>query len=310
MKKIILMVAIFSLVLVIFIYLKGISDDKRIIIKYNDSLKSGEFTNSVNLLASKENRKIIEKHENIKYTDTLELLKKAAVLSNVYEKEDYLKYIEKFSVEANLYKENTVVYNRLILLYKDSLNKVFKSNKMTGLMELDDRKEINLEVIDEEQFQKYLVWEEIWEGLKLLKKGEIKEAFRQVVGSEDPLGQAAWYTIDAMYSEKMNDIESIGYSLSQIPSDINMPLELKEIVEPMMKKYRRDISKIKSIEAASANPSEPEIGMTEDEVINILGEPKKRNITETASSTSEQWVYYSNYVYFENGIVTAIQTSR
>lgn len=53
----------------------------------------------------------------------------------------------------------------------------------------------------------------------------------------------------------------------------------------------------------------PEIGMTETEVIQTSwGLPEEKNRTETANGISEQWVYSDNrYVYFEDGVVTAIQ---
>lgn len=55
--------------------------------------------------------------------------------------------------------------------------------------------------------------------------------------------------------------------------------------------------------------SEPEIGMSETDVrMSSWGTPKETNKTETKFGTSEQWVYDDGkYIYFENGIVTAIQ---
>ena len=52
------------------------------------------------------------------------------------------------------------------------------------------------------------------------------------------------------------------------------------------------------------------IGMTEQEVIDqsSWGRPLGRNRTTTASGTREQWIYGGrNYLYFENGRLTAIQ---
>lgn len=53
----------------------------------------------------------------------------------------------------------------------------------------------------------------------------------------------------------------------------------------------------------------PAIGMTAEEVRNSTwGSPDKINTTITANTTYEQWCYSNNrYIYFENGIVTAIQ---
>lgn len=51
------------------------------------------------------------------------------------------------------------------------------------------------------------------------------------------------------------------------------------------------------------------IGMTKQQVLDSMwGEPQKINRTATAYGVSEQWVYPNgNYLYFENGRLTAIQ---
>lgn len=57
--------------------------------------------------------------------------------------------------------------------------------------------------------------------------------------------------------------------------------------------------------------SAPKIGMTKSEVLNSTwGSPKKKNITETAYGTHEQWVYANGYIYFDNGVVTSISKSE
>ena len=57
---------------------------------------------------------------------------------------------------------------------------------------------------------------------------------------------------------------------------------------------------------------DPSIGMTASEVeSSSWGKPEKKNITEYAWGTKEQWVYSNyRYVYLENGIVTSIQRSE
>lgn len=54
---------------------------------------------------------------------------------------------------------------------------------------------------------------------------------------------------------------------------------------------------------------DPEIGMTHDEVIeSTWGKPNDINKTTYEWGTTEQWCYYNRrYIYFENGLVTAIQ---
>lgn len=49
------------------------------------------------------------------------------------------------------------------------------------------------------------------------------------------------------------------------------------------------------------------IGMTKEMCKTAWGEPKKINETITSKSTTEQWVYDDNYLYFTNGVLTAIQ---
>lgn len=53
------------------------------------------------------------------------------------------------------------------------------------------------------------------------------------------------------------------------------------------------------------------VGMTAKQVLaSCWGKPERINTTILSSSRREQWVYGSQYVYVDNGIVTAIQTSR
>jgi len=55
----------------------------------------------------------------------------------------------------------------------------------------------------------------------------------------------------------------------------------------------------------------PEIGMTEEQVIDSTwGYPEKKNKTTTVNGTGEQWVYSCGYIYFDNGIVEAIQETN
>ena len=62
-------------------------------------------------------------------------------------------------------------------------------------------------------------------------------------------------------------------------------------------------------QAEESKNAEPEIGMTKSEVLNgAWGAPDKKNIDEYEWGIEEQWVYDGRgYVYFVNGIVTAIQ---
>jgi len=72
--------------------------------------------------------------------------------------------------------------------------------------------------------------------------------------------------------------------------------------------YQNNSNMVATIQAKLKLPL-PSIGMTKEEVKNSFwGSPQKINRTTTAYSVSEQWVYGNGrYVYFEDGIVTAIQ---
>lgn len=49
------------------------------------------------------------------------------------------------------------------------------------------------------------------------------------------------------------------------------------------------------------------IGMTKEMCDLSWGKPKSINETITSGKKSEQWVYSDNYLYFDNGILTAMQ---
>ena len=56
---------------------------------------------------------------------------------------------------------------------------------------------------------------------------------------------------------------------------------------------------------------EVRIGMTADQAREAWGPPQSMNTTVTKSGRSEQWVYgVGQYLYFENGVLTAIQQSH
>jgi hypothetical protein len=70
--------------------------------------------------------------------------------------------------------------------------------------------------------------------------------------------------------------------------------------------------KILAVDAARKKKPGVSIGMTAEEVKDRTswGSPNHVNRTITTNGTSEQWVYGSGYLYFNKGILTAIQTSN
>ena len=66
--------------------------------------------------------------------------------------------------------------------------------------------------------------------------------------------------------------------------------------------------KTQAQETAKRRNSGISIGMTSGQVLESnWGKPSKVNTTATAHTVREQWVYRSGYLYFENGILTAVQ---
>lgn len=72
--------------------------------------------------------------------------------------------------------------------------------------------------------------------------------------------------------------------------------------------HRAEIQKRHAAELAQRKKEGVSIGMTQDRVLqSSWGKPRKINRTTTLTREREQWVYDGGYLYFDNGILTAIQ---
>lgn len=121
-----------------------------------------------------------------------------------------------------------------------------------------------------------------------------------------------------LYLHALNDDESteeyLYYNLYDLNEQYSDTYEgpLKDEIELALKGFE---PKPKS--ELTTSPNNPTgtihdvfIGATQSEVIEIIGKPQKINKTENAFTVSEQWVYENGYIYFDNYIVTTIQSSR
>lgn len=70
----------------------------------------------------------------------------------------------------------------------------------------------------------------------------------------------------------------------------------------MIEKYGDDVGR-------KINSSQVWIGMSKEMLIDSRGYPEDKNITTGSWGKHEQWVYKDKYVYLEDGIVTATQSS-
>ena len=119
------------------------------------------------------------------------------------------------------------------------------------------------------------------------------------------------------------------YAKEEYKLNINIPLDKNgycELYNKEMLIYKK-INEEKEAEEAKKAKEEAEreakekerrkqqgvkIGMSKQEVLDSnWGKPIKKNITTTIYGTREQWVYENyNYLYFENGKLTSIQTNE
>jgi Na+-transporting NADH:ubiquinone oxidoreductase subunit NqrC len=95
----------------------------------------------------------------------------------------------------------------------------------------------------------------------------------------------------------------------------NAELECERIFEPKLAtaKAREAADARAAIESARRAKRPPaKIGMSKDGVLSSnWGKPIQVNTTTTADGVREQWVYGGRqYLYFENGVLTSIQTSK
>lgn len=115
----------------------------------------------------------------------------------------------------------------------------------------------------------------------------------------------------------MYDIDNGKYDLNNLDKDTVLAVDYSMFEKTLegIEKDKKDTKRQEAQLVEEAKRKEnlkgkkPQIGMTEDEVINSSwGNPKDINKTTTAYGTREQWVYSLNkYIYLDDGIVTAIQ---
>ena len=86
---------------------------------------------------------------------------------------------------------------------------------------------------------------------------------------------------------------------------------LAAVLEQCYKELEANNAKITAEQERVAKLPLPRIGMTQKQAeASRWGAPDSINSTMDASGVREQWVYGNNYLYFKNGRLTSIQTSR
>ena len=110
---------------------------------------------------------------------------------------------------------------------------------------------------------------------------------------------------------------SIKVGLSMLESSLNLSKSHVPNVEANeLHRLRGEVTKLAKEARDKETPAERaakrktgvRVGMSEQDVRDSSwGKPRSINRTSTAHGDSEQWVYNGNYLYFTNGVLTAIQ---
>ncbi len=108
--------------------------------------------------------------------------------------------------------------------------------------------------------------------------------------------------------------------LLQIESDKNNSIKsTQETIPPRKNRSRKKLTKTKQLNtipfgtspiiASQIRANKISLGMTTKHVILSWGKPQNINRSIGRWGVHEQWVYSNRYLYFENGILTSLQTS-
>ena len=123
--------------------------------------------------------------------------------------------------------------------------------------------------------------------------------------------------INDMYINKTPEL--ITYKVAIAERSGRMAAKMEEVFTEKEKatiaklaKEKKDrlIKKFGKENGEKINSGDYWIGMTKDMAIESLGNPETVNSTVGSWGINEQWVYYSLYLYFDNGVLTSYQSSN
>lgn len=119
------------------------------------------------------------------------------------------------------------------------------------------------------------------------------------------------------YGAIVRSIESVKFIPPELKTSVNALYKTavkkekyySQKDDEQVRKVTEEFNREEKIDHTTKNPKTVSIGMTQEEVLTEgWGRPIDINRTITANGTIEQWVYDGDkYLYFENGILTAIQ---
>ncbi|MGG6440505.1 hypothetical protein ABET52_13770 [Saccharococcus caldoxylosilyticus] len=144
-----------------------------------------------------------------------------------------------------------------------------------------------------------------------IKQNEIE----QLLSKKDDI--ALDKKLSLKYGAIVRSIESVKFIPPELKTSVNTLYKTavkkekyySQKDDEQVRKVTEEFNREEKIEHTTKNPKTVSIGMTQEEVLTEgWGRPIDINRTITANGTIEQWVYDGDkYLYFENGILTAIQ---
>lgn len=143
----------------------------------------------------------------------------------------------------------------------------------------------------------------------LIKQSKYSEATIQLVNDIETNETAhVLYNYASAREQEINGNYNMAQSfLDEINNNYNGPLA--EEIKNYKNQFLNNLATLQKEEKARRKKEGVSIGMTQEEVLeSSWGKPEHINKTTTAYETWEQWVYPGyNYLYFDDGILTAIQ---
>ncbi len=157
--------------------------------------------------------------------------------------------------------------------------------------------------------EKYIGTQIVLRGTNWLSSKSVMTDISTGLPVSDFLSGAIWDCIDVTVEQTYYSLvmvlqnsygEKIPFYIDNLEKYKNKYAFTKEQSDGYLEKFGEKIWNTILAEKVS-------IGMTKEMCELSWGEPQKVNKTTTNNGIREQWVYYANYLYFEDGILTSIQ---
>ncbi len=280
--------------------------------KIDDYKDSKEILNDINKKENEVYQRLLKLVQEQKFDESLALLNQIRSFKNTPIINSYIQ-AKQYYIRCNgdvyeIYEKNHILefLNKIPDNYDGELSEIvneFKTEIIDKMPDINKTIDEIIKLIDEEKYS---------DAESLLSSNKTKiDDFNEINNYINALKHKNDSTSGAVifYLSNINpDYEGI------LSSEIK-EFVLKYITNSEWEKRYLESEKRKAQEKdteRSETKQTPRIGMTAEEVKkSTWGEPKKINKTTTMFGVSEQWVYsLDKYIYFDDGIVTAIQESE